>query len=356
MVFTTKHHDGFCMFDTRQTNYRITDPSCPFSKDPRANVTAEVFKAFRAKGFMTGAYFSKPDWNTKDYWWAKFPPKDRNVNYDPEKYPERWKAFRDFTYNQIEELMTGYGQVDILWLDGGWVRPKSTIDTSVDWQRGITFEQDIDMPRIAKMARSHQPGLLVVDRTVAGPYENYATPEQQVPNGFVPHPWESCVTMGNSWSYVPNDTYKSSRTIVHLLTTIVSRGGNLLLNIGPGPDGEWDPIAYQRLKDVGAWMKVNGEAIYGTRADGMLPQQGPFVFTRKVNTIYGIYQAEEGGKVPEKVTIRNISPAKGSTASLLGYAKPLKWVSMPDGLEITLPEAARKSVEGKEAWVVKISG
>ena len=355
VVFTTKHHDGFSMFRTKQTTYSITDPSCPFSTDPRADVLAGVFKSFRAKGFLTGAYFSKPDWHATDYWWSKFPPKDRNVNYDPKKYPERWNAFKDFTYAQIEEIMSNYGQVDILWLDGGWVRPKSTIDTSIDWQRGISFDQDIDMDRIATMARKHQPGLLVVDRTVAGVNENYATPEQQVPPAYVPHPWESCVTMGNSWSYVPNDTYKSSREIIHLLTTIVSRGGNLLLNVGPGPDGEWDPVAYERLKAVGAWMKVNGEAIYGTRADGALSPQGSFVFTRKGSTIYGISQAKAGESVPEKVILRNIRPTKRAMVSLLGYPKALKWTATMDGVVVLLPEAARKVAEGKEAWVVEFA-
>lgn len=132
VVFTTKHHDGFCMFDTKQTDYKITSVKSPFSKNAKANVTKEVFNAFRAQGFMTGAYFSKPDWNTPDYWWKYFPPKDRNVSYDPKKYPERWNAFKKFTYNQIEELMSGYGKVDILWLDGGWVRPYSSIDTRLN--------------------------------------------------------------------------------------------------------------------------------------------------------------------------------------------------------------------------------
>ncbi len=355
VVFTTKHHDGFCMFGTKQTTYSITDPSCPFSKDPRADVLAGVFNAFRAKGFMTGAYFSKPDWNTKDYWWSRFPPKDRNVNYDPKKYPERWQAFKDFTYRQIEEIMSNYGRVDILWLDGGWVRPKRTIDTTVEWQRGITYDQDIDMDRIAAMSRKHQPGLLVVDRTVAGANENYATPEQQVPPTFVQHPWESCVTLGNSWSYVPNDTYKSSREVVHLLTTIVSRGGNLLLNVGPGPDGEWDPVAYQRLKEVGAWMKVNGEAIYGTRADGALGPQGSFVFTRKGGDIYAINQAKAGEVVPEKVSLTDIHPGKYVQVRLLGYPKLLKWTAVPGGCEVKLPAAARKVAEGKEAWVLELA-
>src|SRR6185436_2454652 len=163
MIFTTKHHDGFCMFDTKETDYKITGTLSPYAANPRSNVTLQLFDAFRKNGFLVGAYFSKADWNNKDYWWPYFPPKDRNVNYDPKKYPERWNAFKDFTYNQLKELMSQYGKVDILWLDGGWVRPLSTVDTTVEWQRGIKIDQDIDMKKIAGMARSYQPGLLMVD-------------------------------------------------------------------------------------------------------------------------------------------------------------------------------------------------
>ncbi|HWH68322.1 MAG TPA: alpha-L-fucosidase, partial [Candidatus Sulfotelmatobacter sp.] len=162
VVFTTKHHDGFCMFDTAQTDYRITATNCPFHANPRANVTKEVFAAFRKEGFGIGAYFSKPDWHCPDYWWPYFPPRDRNPNYDLKRYPQRWRQYKDFTWKQIEELMTGYGSIDILWLDGGWVCPP---------------HQDIDMNALATMARQHQPGLLVVDRSVAGENENYCTPE-----------------------------------------------------------------------------------------------------------------------------------------------------------------------------------
>jgi len=217
VVFTTKHHDGFCMFDTKQTDYKITSPKTPFSSNPRSNVAKEIFNAFRKENFMIGAYFSKPDWHSENYWWPYFPPKDRNVNYDPAKYPERWQKFKDYTYNQIQELMTGYGKVDILWLDDGWVRPLSSIDKSVDWQATIPYNQDIDMAKIAGMARQHQPGLLVVDRSVGGEFENYQTPEQQVPAKPLDFPWESCLTMGNSWSYVPGDHYKSTNELVHLL-------------------------------------------------------------------------------------------------------------------------------------------
>ena len=166
LVFTTKHHDGFCMFDTKQTDYRITGPQVPFHNDPRANVTKVLFNAFRDQGFGIGAYFSKPDWHSPDFWAPEWATPDRCTNYDTNKHPDRWQKFKDYTYNQIEELMSDYGKVDILWLDGGWVRPDSTITEEVrSWGYRIPdYPQDIDMPRIASMARSHQPGLLVADQ------------------------------------------------------------------------------------------------------------------------------------------------------------------------------------------------
>lgn len=261
VVFTTKHHDGFCMFDTKQTDYKVTSSKTPFSSNPKANIAKEVFSSFRKQGFMIGAYFSKPDWHVPYYWWPYFPPKDRNVNYDPAKYPDVWNKFKQFTYNQIQELMTGYGSMDILWLDGGWVRPYS----EKEQKEQHIFNQDIDMPKIAAMARKNQPGLIVVDRAVGGPYENYQTPEQQVPDKPLDHPWESCITMGNSWSYVPGDHYKPTNTLIHLLIRIVSRGGNFLLNIGPSPKGDWSDTAYARLKEIGSWMKINSSAIYNSK-------------------------------------------------------------------------------------------
>lgn len=356
VVFTTKHHDGFCMFDTKQTDYRVTSPHTPFSSNPKSNIALEVFNTFRKEGFMTGAYFSKPDWHNENYWWPYFPPKDRNVNYDPAKYPERWQAFKDFTYNQIQELMTGYGKMDILWLDGGWVRPLESVDRNVEWQRGIRYNQDIDMKRIADMARKNQPGLIVVDRTVTGPYENYTTPEQQVPDKPLDHPWETCMTMGNSWSYVPNDHYKSARQLVQLLVKIVSRGGNFLLNIGPGPDGDWDPEAYNRLKDIGAWMKDNGEGIYDSKAMAPYSTGKIFYTQNKYNGhVYAFYLPDEGeSNLPEKLIIPGLGISKGAKISILGAPSKLKWTKADSDIIVSIPSKLRQSSAGQYAWCFRI--
>lgn len=357
MIFTTKHHDGFSMFDTHQTDYKITDSKTPFSKNPRSNVTKEIFNAFRNDGFAIGAYFSKPDWHSNDYWWRYFPPKDRNVNYDPAKYPERWESFKNFTYNQIKELMSEYGKVDILWLDGGWVRPLSSVDTSVEWQRGIKTDQDIDMKRIAEMARSYQRGLLIVDRTVTGPYENYTTPEQEVPHELLPYPWESCITMGNSWSFVPNDQYKSSRHIVQMLIQIVARGGNLLLNIGPGPNGDWDPVAYERLKEIGSWMKINGGAIHGSKP--LAPYESGNVYytqTHDEKTQYAFFLSDKDEvELPAQLVLQKFAAPAKARINLLGNAKNLKWKTVNGNTTIEIPAQIRKAWKGKYAAVFSIA-
>jgi len=359
VVFTTKHHDGFCMFDTKQTDYKITSPKTPFSTNPRANIAKEVFNAFRKDGFMIGAYFSKPDWHCPYYWWPYFPPKDRNVNYDPKKYPDRWNDFKNYTYNQIEELMTGYGSMDILWLDGGWVRPRSTVDTSVEWQRGIRYNQDIDMARIAKMARSHQPGLLVVDRTVSGEYENYVTPEQTIPAAPLPHPWESCITMGNSWSYVPNDHYKSTNQLVHMLLKIISRGGNFLLNIGPSPEGDWSDTAYSRLKEIGVWMKVHADGVYNTIP--LAPyEDGNIVYlqSKDKKNIYAYVLSDKANEVilPSTISLQKITLSKKSKIVLLDAPKEkIKWQATNDGITIAVPSKLKNKVAGNYAVAFKIT-
>jgi alpha-L-fucosidase len=341
VVFTTKHHDGFNMFDTRQTDYKITSKACPFSSNPRSNVAKEIFDAFRREGFMTGAYYSISDWNNKDFWWDYFPPFDRHINYSPEKYPGKWQRLNDFIYNQLDELTGGdYGKLDLLWFD---LCNVSSEGKKVDW------------PRFTGMVRANQPGILMVARGSNDQYENYRTPEQEVPDQALDYPWETCMTMGKSWSYKPNDQYKSVYELVQLLVKIVSRGGNFLLNIGPGPDGDFDPVAYDRLKGIGDWININGEAIYGTKP--VKPyHEDKLVFTQKANTVYAFYLPDENEKVmPERVTITSVQPETGSKVFLLGYNKPLKWTKSDKRTVIEIPKSIQNKPVCQNVWTFKMA-
>jgi len=265
-VFTTKHHDGFCMFDSKYTDYSVAGADCPYHTSPQPDITRAIVDAFHNEGLWTGLYFSKPDWHCDDYWAHEWATPDRNVNYDINVHPERWNKYKDFTYNQLQEITHNYGDIDILWLDGGWIRPEwSLTDETREWLGCYQRIQDIDMQRIAEMARSSNPDLILVDRSVGGKYENYRTPEQKVPDTLLPYPWETCMSMGDSWSYVENDNYKSTRQLIHTLIDIVAKGGNYLLNIGPDADGQIPLTAQQRLREMGGWLQENGYAIYGTR-------------------------------------------------------------------------------------------
>ena len=361
IVFTTKHHDGFCMYDSKFTDYKITDRESPFHTNPKANITKEIFDEFRKKDFMIGAYFSKPDWHSDFFWWQKFATPDRNANYDIEKYPERWQKFVKFTHNQIDELMTYYGQIDILWLDGCWVRYYSEKELE-DEKKNNNFNicrvqnQDINMPLIAKYSWVKQPGLIVVDRAVPGPQQNYLTPENQVPNKTLPYPWETCMPMTPSWSYEPGLEYKSARKLIHLLVDIVAKGGNFLLNIGPTSEGDFEDDAYDRLKKIGEWMKINSEAIYNSHPVAPY-KEGKVCFTQLDNGItYAIYLADESeDSLPEKISFTKFYPAAGVNIQMLGRNQELKLKKTAAGFEIEIPESIRKNPPCNYAWTIKFS-
>ncbi|MFH1945520.1 MAG: alpha-L-fucosidase, partial [Acidobacteriota bacterium] len=153
--------------------------------------------------------------------------------------------------------------------------------------------QDIRMGEIVKKARAKQPGLIVVDRAVEGPHQNYLTPENHVPEKMLPYPWESCIIMGGGWSYSFNPEFKSSRELIHMLVDIVSKGGNLLLNIGPSPEGTWYDEAYVRLEEMGKWMDVNGEAIYHSRPVSPYKEDRVCLTKQKDGTVYAVYLGRE---------------------------------------------------------------
>lgn len=339
VIPTSKHHDGFCMFDSRQTDYKITSPHCPFHSHPRANILYHVLEAFREEEMKAGIYFSKPDWNCEYYWWPYYATPDRHVNYNPASHPDLWAEFKSFTYNQIEELMTGYGPIDILWFDGAWVRPLKNMPSEYkDWAQKNDWDQDIDMPNIASMARRHQPGLIIVDRWVAGEYENYLTPEQSVPDEYLPYPWEANMTMTSDWSFRPGEQYKTSREILYTLVDVVSKGGNFLLNIGPKPDGTWPDQACRILSDIGEWLSKNGESIYST-----LPLY-PYIFenlrfTKSKNGAIYCHVLNDSQIRDQSVRIEiPAAVAEGVSAiSLLGSGQKLGWQFSADKIIVNIP-------------------
>lgn len=283
LVFTTKHHDGFCMWDTKTIDYKITGSECPYRDNSNADIVKVLFTAFQKEDLGIAAYFSKADWYS-EYYWAKGQQhshfKNRNTTYNTKDHPELWNQFVEYTHEQFRELLTNYGKVDVLWLDAGWVCPQNN--------------QDIRLYDIVEEIRqTTQPGLIVADRTVGGVYENYITPEQTIPEKPINIPWESCITLGTSFSFAYGDDYKPVRKVVHLLIDIVAKGGNLALNVGPQPDGCLPRQALRSIQDLGEWLKMYGDAIYSTRPCAPY-RAGNFAFTRKDSKVYAFYlYAEE---------------------------------------------------------------
>jgi len=331
LIFTTKHHDGFCLFDTKYTDYKVTNPACPFSQNPKSNIVKNVFDAFRSEGLAISCYFSKPDWHHPDYWnncglGYKTTPLP---GYDVTKEPERWNRFAAFVKNQILELVRDYGPIDCIWLDGGCV------------QRRNGYE--IHIEDIVTEARKIRPGLVSADRVAGGMAENIITPEQTVPEQPLMMPWESCVTMGTGFSYRYDDTYKSPRELVHLLIDIVAKGGNLALNVAPGPDGRLPQPAIDRMDAMGNWLRKNGAAIYGTRV--LAPYRtGDWAFTQGSDgTAYAIRLWKEG----ERHIVRPIVPKEFDNATVRRVVHLATGVEIPfervdDGLLLRLPSSVEQ--------------
>jgi alpha-L-fucosidase len=334
MVFVTKHHDGFCMFDTKQTDYGITSPDCPFHTNSKANITKEVFKAFAKEHFKIGAYYSISDWHHNDYICKDFSWEKGGPNYDIKQYPEKFARFNDFTNNQLAEIASSHKNIDIFWFDGA--------------------DPKVDKERIKTTIRKEQPQTLMVARGWGGQYENYETPENVIPPKALDYPWETCVPL-NSWSYSETKPYRSTQEVVKWLMQIVSRGGNLLLGFGPGPDGDFHPDTYKHIKEIGDWIKVNGEAIYGTRKIAPY-EEGNIVFTQKGENVFATYLPENKEQnPPAEITLHSFLPEKGGKIFMLGVAEPLEWKSNGNSFTVAIPDTVQKQPPCGHAWVLKLN-
>ena len=322
MIFTTKHHDGFCMYDTKYTDFSIAHGA--FKNDPRKDIARHVWDAFRKKNFMMGCYFSKPDWHCEWFWNPEYDTPRRGANYKKERHPEWWKNYQEYTYNQLKELMTGYGNFDILWLDGGWVKGE---------------EVGLDK-LLAEVRSTTQPGLISVDRAIKGRNENYQTPERGIPAKQLNYPWESCITLSHDWGWVANPVFKTPRKVIGMLAEICAKGGSLALGVGPTPQGLIQPEVESILQEIGAWLKVNGKAIYNTRITHNY-NTGIVWFTADKNekTLYAIYALPDGEELPETIEWEGNEPAgrmtllKGKRAVSYTYKDGKVTVKLPKGLK-----------------------
>lgn len=279
LILTTKHHDGFNLFDTQFSDYKITSPRSPFSTHPKRNLVKEVFDAFRQEGLAVGVYYSKADWHHPCYWLPDETKKGRHVSYDTQANPEIWLEYVNFVHNQLEELMTDYGKIDLLWLDAGWCGQG---------------QEDLQMDTLIEKLREKQPELIVVDRMMGGRHENYVTPERKIPtkDQLPSKAWESNIPLGNDWGYVPTDTFKQPKEVLETVIDVVSKGGNLILGVGPKPDGTLTKEEKEIMRYLGQWLLINQEAIYKTRPVFPIQEKTDWKLTQNDSFIYLIYTGE----------------------------------------------------------------
>lgn len=285
IVLTAKHHDGFCLFDSAYTDFKSTNT--PFGRD----IVREVLDAARKEGLKVGLYYSLLDWHHKDYphFSDRYHPMRGNENYrDDDRHFEN---YIDYLYNQVRELCTNYGKLDLMWFDFAY-----------DDMRGEKWKAG----KLVDMVRSLQPGIIINNRLEASGegygslaegkptkyHGDFITPEKMLPPEGIKDKngkdlcWEACVTMNNSWGYTRDDhNYKSPDMVIKKLVECVSKGGNFLLNVGPDGNGEFPPEAVNILKTLGEWMSINGESIYGC-GKAYLPKPELGRYTQNGNVLY----------------------------------------------------------------------
>jgi alpha-L-fucosidase len=348
-TFTTKHHDGFSMWPTttRQESPTLTPEAfnngCEFTRTVTNNysildspykkdIVGEVVKAARRHDIRVGLYYSHVDWHDPAFAWDPF-----HYQYDPkftkESDPVRWQTFIDHEREQVHELMTGYGPIDVLDFDIGW--PEAAAK---------------EIAKVAKMVRKLQPNIIMRNRGI-GAYGDYYTPERQIPGWNSKDLWKVIYPCGTSFSYIPSDEYRPAEWVLESLITVCAKGGNFEVGFGPMPTGDWAPEAVNRLEYMGEWLRVNGEAIYGTRPRAVF-QEGEniwFTSSKDRHTVYAISLKWPG----RTFRVHSIRPRPGSPVEMLGIAVPLRWSQQSGAVEVDIPAELAEHKPCKQAYVLK---
>jgi alpha-L-fucosidase len=303
VVFTTRHHNGYAMFDTTTTNHNVANS--PYRAPSGRDIVRETFDACRAEGLRTGIYYSLSDWHHPDYpaWTEAFRPYRLGIS-PPLPTEEQAGRFRQYLMEQLRELLTEYGDIGVVWFDGGWERPQ-------EWWRPKEIEA---------LIRSLQPDALINDRLFG--VADFSTPEQFVPAVAPGGRWESCLTMNDSWGWNPDDThYKSARAIINTLCETAGRGGNLLLNVSPRGDGTIPGEQTELLEAVAGWMATHADAIHGTEA-GLEPWQFYGPSTRTGDDLVHLFVLM---RPYETVTVRGLPVRRVRRVTVMGRGTELRF-------------------------------
>lgn len=307
ICFTTRHHDGFSMFDSKYTDYNIVKAT-PFKRD----IVKELADECHKQGIKIHFYYSHIDWYRDDYY-----PLGRTGHGTGRTTHGEWKTYYQFMNNQLTELLTNYGPVGAIWFDGWWDQDQNP---GFDWQ----------LPEQYAMIHKLQPACLVGNNHHQTPFpgEDIQIFERDLPGEnnaglsgqeVSPLPLETCETMNGMWGYkITDQDYKSTKTLIHYLVKAAGMNANLLMNIGPQPNGELPAISVERLKEMGEWMKTYSETIYGTRG-GIVPPHDWGVTTQKGNKLYvhilnlqdkGLFLPITDQKIKKAVMFTDKTPVK----------------------------------------------
>lgn len=332
IVITSKHHDGFCMWDSKLTNYDIVDAT-PFKRD----VLKELANACEKQDMVLCFYYSIMDWHHPDAKGERFP-----------KYRE------EYLKPQLKELLTNYGKIGVMWFDGEWIE-EWTEEQGRDLYNYVrSLQPDIIINNRVGKGRAGMRGMNKDDKAVG----DFGTPEQEILESSASMDWESCMTMNNHWGYASYDKqFKPAKLLVYNIVDIAAKGGNYLLNIGPTSKGVFPDESIERLREIGGWMKTNGEIVHNSGSLENYQENDSLYYAKSKDGkwMYAIATEWPG----ESLVIHYIKPDDGAEVWLLGYDAALAWFELPNGgVEIQIPAELQNPEQRpcKYAWVFKMKG